>query len=61
MTTDADAKVENARQHIIAAIEDLSEVVVDRIWGSEQFRVDYRQKLLKCMNDLIQMREDLGD
>lgn len=60
MTTPADNKITEAKSNIDTAIKCLSEIVVDKIHGSDEFRDDYLKKLKSSMFSLIDIRETLS-
>ena len=58
--TEADRKLDMAKSNINDAIENLAGIVVSRLSGSDEFNSDYKSKLLKSFNELIEIRERLG-
>ena len=58
MTT-ADERRDDALSHIYKAIEGLSDIIVRRVWGSDDFSKDYHSKLRSALNDLLDIRERL--
>ena len=52
MNTTADEKIASAKQHIDEAIKDLSAVVIDKVWGTEDFQPSY---LLFLRNVMIKL------
>lgn len=57
--TEADEKLDETRDHLNHAIESLSEIVVDRCWGWDQFNDEYQEKLQQTLNALLKIRQDL--
>ena len=59
MNTTADDRIESAKEHVKSAIADLTDVFVNEVRGSDEFRQEYRDKYRKAWLDLIEMRENL--
>jgi len=59
MRTTADEHLDNAKEHLRAAIADLSRIVVEQCDGHDDYREAYRLKLKRLFNKLIDMRDDL--
>ena len=57
--TTADEKLESAKEHINAAIEDLSEIVVNRCWGHDEYVEEAKDAQKKVFADLLSMRTRL--
>ena len=59
VVTTADEKIYSAKEHIKGAIDDLTKIFVDEVWGSDEFSQEYREKYRKAWLDLIAMRENV--
>lgn len=59
MRTKADELRDNAKKHIRDAIICLTEMVVDRCDGMDEYRQDYQDKLKECLNELISVKHML--
>lgn len=59
VTTTADEKLFDAREHIQGAIESLSEIVVGQCWGHDDYNSDTRKKHREVLNELLELREKL--
>ena len=55
--TAADEKIDEAKDHIQKAIECLSEVVINRCYGTSEYSEDYLNKLRKRFIGLLDLRE----
>ena len=58
--TTADEKLDLAREGVAQAIAGLDAVVVERVWGWDEFSTEYRGQLRQIMNLLLEIRGDLG-
>jgi len=58
--TEADRKLDAAKSNINDAIDNIAEIVVSRLSGSDDFDSDYKSKLLKSFNELLEIRERLA-
>ena len=58
MTT-ADEKKNSACSHIQTAINDLSDIIIHKCWGYEDFTTEYKTTLHYCLNDLLKIRDRL--
>lgn len=61
VTTAADIELEAAKEEIQDAIKNLSEIVVNRCWGWNDFGSAYRAKIAQSLADLIVIRDRLGE
>lgn len=59
MTTTADAELRAAEDHVRKATEHLSNIVVSRVWGWEDFSPDYQEKLTNTFHELLTLRNRL--
>jgi len=59
VNTTADDRVEKAKEHIEEAVKELSEIIVDKCYGSDEFSVEYTSTLICTFNKLVRMRRDL--
>jgi hypothetical protein len=53
--TTADEKRDAAKDNIKAAIKNLSEIIVDEVWGSDDFNQEYKTKLFLAMSTLLEI------
>lgn len=51
------AKIYSAKQHLEAAVKDLSEVVINKVDGTNDLKPAYFEVLNKNMGELIRIRE----
>jgi hypothetical protein len=59
VNTAADDKRDEAREHVSSAVQLLSEIVVEKCWGYDDFTTEYQKTLRKSLNNLIEVREEL--
>ena len=59
MRTISDEKLQSARDHVRAALKDLSEVVIDRCSGHDEYTSEYQKRLRTFFLDLLNMRDSL--
>ncbi len=57
--TEADTRRDTAKAALDVAIKHLSEIVVQRCCGYEEFTDTYRATLRNTLSDLIELREKL--
>ena len=57
--TTADEKLNSAVDSLNSAIANLSEIVIDRCWGHDDYTTEFKEVLSKSMFDLIQIRDAL--
>ena len=57
--TRADIVLEEAKTNIQFAIEKLSEIVINKCYGYDEFNVDYRTKIATSFNVLLSIRDNL--
>jgi len=55
--TEAGDCIDSAKSNINAAISQLSDVVINRVNGAEEYKKEYLSQLNKALFDLIQIRE----
>lgn len=60
METTADRKLEQAKDNINEAISNLSEIVINRCQGEDEYNQTFRMKMKACLNELLDIREELG-
>lgn len=60
MTTTADEKLASAKQHIEDAIKDLSEILIDKVWGWDEFRDGVWVVLQASLFELMELRNKLN-
>jgi hypothetical protein len=57
--TTADEKRDAAKDHVDAAIKNLSEIVIDQVYGSNEFSQEYNKRLFLAMSTLIEIRASI--
>jgi hypothetical protein len=57
--TTADECLDRVKASVNDSITDLSEVVINRVWGSDEFKVDYQKTLKESLFILLKIRDDL--
>ena len=57
--TTADEKLNSAVDSLNSAIANLSEIVIDRCWGYDDYNTEFKAVLSKSMFDLIKIRDAL--
>ncbi|MFA5299856.1 MAG: hypothetical protein WC389_16855 [Lutibacter sp.] len=57
--TTADEKIESAKNHVKSAIKDLSDILVDNVWGWNSYNQVYQTKLQESLNALMNIKRDL--
>lgn len=55
--TTADESLDRADTHIKDAIRELAEIVVNQVWGHEEYNHEYREKIKKSLTQLIEVRD----
>jgi replicative superfamily II helicase len=60
VVTTADEKLNSASEHIKAAAQDLSVIVLDECWGCEDYRADYTTEIHSALNTLIMLKAKLN-
>jgi hypothetical protein len=59
--TDADKELDAAQNYIQMAIECLSKIEVERVWGYNKWKGSYKKKIRGCLISLLDVRDELGD
>ena len=59
-TTTADEKLQNAKEEINSAIKNLSEIVINQVWGYDEYREEYFDKMQSALTELLKIRKSLG-
>ena len=57
--TTADEKRDTAKDHIKMATKNLSEIIVDKVWGSDEFSLEYENRLLTALFDLLKIQASI--
>jgi predicted nucleic acid-binding Zn-ribbon protein len=57
--TEADERLDSARERIQGAIEDLSEIVIRRCWGHDEFTSTAQKNILKAHQEMMALRHRL--
>ena len=60
-TTTADKKLDSAKNHIMSAIDDLSEICVKECEGFEDYYPNYKELMYEGLQDLIRVKQRLGN
>lgn len=60
VTTTADERLADAKTHISTAISCLSDIVIDKCWGVEDFSKLYYEDIRKALYDLIEIRDRIS-
>lgn len=55
----AEEAIESAKDHIDDAIKELSKVVVEQTFGTDEFKDSYKSKVKDTFLKLISIRDDL--
>ncbi len=58
--TTADEMLSSAKNHIKEAARDLSQIIVDEVYGHDEFSEEYKEKMREVLNDLIAIKIKLG-
>lgn len=59
--TTADEKLDAAKWNIRDAYQSLAEIVVQKIWGYDEFGSEYKDKIQEAMNTLLNLEKELGE
>jgi hypothetical protein len=59
VVTTADERLSSAQEHIVAAIGDLTDVVVNECWGHDDYRPDYTVGIREVLCRLIELKSKL--
>ena len=60
VTTTADEHLDSAKENIQSAIKNLSEIVVEQCWGSEEYNQGFRDTLRKTHFELLELRDRIS-
>ena len=55
--TTADEQIVFIKEHIDTAIEILSDIIIKRVWGWEDFNKEYQNDLKDTLNQLLDIRD----
>ena len=58
--TEADRMLDKAKDNVQSAIENLSTIIVDKVWGHDDFNKEYKMRIMKSFYDLVDIRERLN-
>jgi len=61
VTTTADESLAKTKRGIAEAINGLSEIVVEHVWGWNDYNEIYRMKMTEVFVSLLAIREKLGE
>ncbi len=59
VTTDADRKLEEAKEAINVAVMALNDILVGEVWGHDEYRADYRATMRAAYADLLRLKDEL--
>ena len=59
VVTTADEKLSSVKEHLRLALEDLSEIVIQKCWGYDEFNRQYQRILHECFTELVNVRSRL--
>ena len=59
--TTADKHLAAVITHLTSAIDEVSQVVIQRCEGWDDMKHDYKNVLKECLSSLIQIREEVED
>jgi len=58
--TTADEKLDNAKKELCNAIDNLSMIIIKKVWGSDEFSREYYDKVYNALFKLVEIRDDLA-
>lgn len=58
--TTADEHLSAAREAVREAIKNLAKIVVEEVWGHDEYTRDFKEDLRQAQDELIGVRERLG-
>ncbi len=59
MTTDADRLLINIKSNLNLIVDDMSEIIVSKIQGYDDYSEVHKMKLRRIFNQLLDMRDEL--
>jgi len=60
VVTSADEHLYEAKENISKAVSELSEIVINKCWGHDDFSEEYKAKIKNTFLTLLELRDDLG-
>lgn len=57
--TTADEKRDEVKKHVEQSLSLLKEIIVDEVWGYDDFSSDYKELLDECMAYLLKVKRRL--
>lgn len=57
--TQADKCIDRAIDGINKAVEALSEVVTEKVWGTDEYGTDYKRRVREAFNELLEARDKI--
>jgi len=57
--TEADERLKSAKEHLQAAIKDLSEIAINKCWGYDEYSKEWKHKMKEMLVALLEMQEEL--
>lgn len=57
--TEADDRLDDARRQVKSAVSNLSKIVVDECWGSDEYTKEFKARINDSFHTLIKVRDDL--
>ena len=58
--TEADKALDRTKHSVEDAVKNLSKIIVDQVWGHDDFSKEYKEELQRVFASLILVREKLG-
>jgi hypothetical protein len=58
--TSADEHLDSAKEYLNLAILNLNKIVVERVWGAEEFSKEYTEIMTETMFELLKIQNKLG-
>lgn len=60
VVTTADERLKAAKRSLQETIASLSDIVVQKCWGHDEYTPEYRQTLNETFRDLLEVQERIG-
>ena len=59
VTTTADERITSSKGHVQLALENLNDVVIQKVWGADEFSAEYRAQLRNWHQRLLELRDEM--
>ncbi len=59
VTTAAHERIDDAKENVANAINNISAIAIERVWGWDEFNKEFRQELNKILFELMDIRDRL--